>query len=371
MRRLTSLITLFLLSIQPVEAQINADVTVGLDGPTRDLIAKFPKEVHDQLIAALGEALPMLDKSVTAYLDKINDIMDHQINHAHCAMTGVVADVTQRIIIFQKDRKGPLLSFDEFRDQQVKNLHESTSPNIYSRVYNDIAYEAVVTYCEMEILGSSQNAVQDANTYRELTNVWFRVKDSCGTPADCITKQFIAANTAIKENDPRDVQAADAVNLLVKVDKPTGSGLFRSFDPNPYNIALTQLLRTQDAIFVAKFKRQRDAAAFFTKAKDQLSETDGRIAGAKRVLVPQLVHIIAFLMPCTMITAGQIAGARRETDAARTAISLAEDWLNQSSNLDKGLDANIAELRHELQSRGTQVATIEATKEGPISGSCP
>jgi hypothetical protein len=369
------------LSARSSEAQgigipVKVDATVGLDGPTRELISKFPKEVHDQIIAALTEALPMLDKSVNAYLDKVNEILDHQINHAQCAMTGVVAEVTQRITIFSKDRKGPLLSFDDFKKTQLAKLYESTIPTLYSRVYGDVAHEAIVTYCEMEILGQSQDAVQDSNHYRELNNLWFRIKDSCSRPRDCVTKQFAVTKEAVKQNDPRDVQVADAANRLTKVQKPSSSW-FSSFSPEPYNNALAQLVGIQDAIYVAKFKREHDALLLFTKSKDQLAEIDARISTAQRILTPgpfllEGVFSLNIQFPnCKFISAGQIAAAHRETDAIRTAFSLTDDWLSQTLRADQNLRNDIEKYQEDLRSRREATASLEATKEGKVGTGCP
>jgi hypothetical protein len=91
--------------------QVGVNTSVGLDDRTLDLLNRLPKEVREQIVNAVGDALPILDKSVNAYLAKINEILDRQINHAQCSMTGVIAEVDRRAKIGRE--KGPLELFDE------------------------------------------------------------------------------------------------------------------------------------------------------------------------------------------------------------------------------------------------------------------
>src|SRR5215469_15625259 len=116
LRRFSSLILLLTLIFpdffagQGIPVGVNA--TVGLDDRTLDLLNRLPKEVREQIVNAVRDALPILDKSVNAYLAKVDEILDHQINHAQCSVTGVIAEVARRAKLGRE--KGPLELFDEY-----------------------------------------------------------------------------------------------------------------------------------------------------------------------------------------------------------------------------------------------------------------
>jgi hypothetical protein len=280
--RLTSLV-LILALIFPGSAAaqgIPVSVTVGLDGSTRDLLDRLPKEIHDQIIASLQDAMPIIDKSVVSYLAKINEILDHQINHAQCSLTGVVAEVDRRIKLPLTRQKGPLELFDEFEKSELGRVKQSTTAASYAKIYGDIFYDATVTYCEMQISGSVISVIEPENKYRKLTFMWFRLKDSCGTAIDCLQKQRAITKTFLENNDKRDVQSVDATNRLSAVPQPAAPGFFSSFDPAPFESALSQLLAIQDQVSLAKLMR------VLSEAQARLPEADAEIASAKVALQP-------------------------------------------------------------------------------------
>jgi hypothetical protein len=231
-------ILVLLCASAPVVGQFTVDATVGLDEQTRELINRLPANVREQVLATLKDALPLLDKSVDGYLAKVNDILDHQIDHAQCAATGVIAEVDRRVKLPLTREKGPLEIFDDFEKSELGRIRQSSSAAFYARVYGDLFNEATVTYCEMEISGAAENARDDENRYRLLSSTWFRLRNTCSDVSDCVTNERSAVQNTIKGSDIRDVQLVRASERLAKVAEPKAPGFFQSFDVKPYNIAL-------------------------------------------------------------------------------------------------------------------------------------
>jgi hypothetical protein len=200
---------------------VHVDATVGLDEPTRELISKLPQNIHDQLIASLNDALPILQKSVDGYLAKVNDILDHQINHAQCSVTGVMAEANRRLKNLPAIRdKGPLELLDVYENSELGRIRQSSAAAFYARVYGDVFYEASVTYCEMEFSGAAVNTRQDENKYRQLNYMWLRLSGSCNNAGDCVKKQREVTQHLIDISDKRDVQFTGATQKLAMVPKP-------------------------------------------------------------------------------------------------------------------------------------------------------
>lgn len=76
-----------------IKASAGLEVTAGLDKPTRELIARMPAEIRKQTVKLLKDALPLVDSSVLKYLDRVNEIVDTQIDHAACTVTGAAANI--------------------------------------------------------------------------------------------------------------------------------------------------------------------------------------------------------------------------------------------------------------------------------------
>ena len=76
-----------------LRASAGLDATVGLDDKTRAVIEGLPKEVRDQIIGLLRDALPLIDTSVLTYMNRVNEIVDSQINHVQCAAEGIAKSV--------------------------------------------------------------------------------------------------------------------------------------------------------------------------------------------------------------------------------------------------------------------------------------
>src|SRR5262249_23049752 len=72
------------------KASLGLHATAGLDEKTIALLQDFPKELKEQLLELLKGALPLIDTSVLTYMNRVNEILDIQINHLQCAAEGTI-----------------------------------------------------------------------------------------------------------------------------------------------------------------------------------------------------------------------------------------------------------------------------------------
>jgi hypothetical protein len=338
-----------------VPVDVNIDATIGLDEPTRALIGNLPKAMHDQLIASLQDALPILQKNVDEYLAKVNDILDHQINHMQCAITGIAAEADRRWKLPLTRRKGPLELFDAYEKDELGRLRESSTADFYVKVYGDTFYEASVTYCEMEFSGSAIDAQPAENRNRELNRLWLRVSATCSTASDCVKKQREVTQNLIDSSDKRDVQSFHASERLATVPQPVDPGFFTSFDSKPYEKSINQLLSIQDEIRLARIRR---AAELISSLPAKLSIVDSEIARANTALQPTssfgCLHTIS---------AGQVQSAKPHGDTAENLWQESDKAISEAQMADqKNLEVAIKNIRTQLDSERNQIDAINNAK---------
>jgi len=363
-QRFVALLTVFtfLAPAMPAVGQaipVHVDATVGLDEPTRELIDRLPKDIHVELIAALKEALPILQKSVDEYLAKVNDTLDHQINHAQCALTGVIAEANRRIKNLPKTRdKGHLELFDDFEKSELGRIKQSSDAAFYARVYGDTFNEATVTYCAMEFSGAAINIRPDENKYRSLNYMWLRLKGTCDNASDCVKKQIEVTKHLIETSDTRDVQFVRASQKLETVPKPADPSYLTSllisfdltsFDHKPYENTLFQLVGIQDQVLLARVRR---SAQLVGAVPGKLSAIDEEIAKANVALLPiQEFGCGHFISPVQVSNAqahADLTEAPRKEIEAALAEALTADEKNQGEAI-KSIRADLALRRAAIE----------------------
>jgi hypothetical protein len=353
------------LSFGQIAIPVKIDATVGLDEPTRELISRLPREVHDQLIAALQEALPLLDKSVDKYLAQVNGILDHQINHAQCSLTGVIAEADRRLKLPLTREKGPLELFDDFEKSELGRLRESSNAAFHARVYGDVFYEATVTYCEMEFSGSAVNTRDNENKYRQLDYMWLRLRDVCGDSdaQDCLKKTRKHTQTLIDISDARDVSFAMGTEKMKEVPTPPNRGLtdsiFTPFNRGLYETSLAQLLAIADGIALAKVNREHSAAEWAFRARNTLQEVGAEISSARKALEPKLVLCSYWVSPV------QVQEAVKDADFADSHLNEIGVMLQMAAKLDRANQiASFLELNVALKRVRNDIDLIKSAKAG-------
>jgi hypothetical protein len=352
----------------PVTAfgQFSVDGTIGLDQPTRDLISELPKETREEIIKTLQGALPLLDKSVDSYLAAVSDIVDHQIDHAQCAATGIIAEIDRRMKLPGTRTKLPLEIFSNDEKSQLARIKKSSNANFYARLYGDILFDATVTYCEMKISPAAQQARKDEDKYRPLAAAWDRIQDQCGDAVNCVMKLHAATQYIVAKSDPRDIQSVHASEAFAKVLVPDTPSLLQSFDPAPFNAAIVQMIAIQNEIMLASTARQARAASLMSLVQQQLNEVDTKISDAQTILKPRTAPI------CLIgVFQAQIDQAQPQIIAVKNFLDEIDSELSNSVIIDSANQAAAAKkIRdNDLSSRNKTYEALKSTK--PYSNQTP
>lgn len=72
--------------VESLGFSVSADlgVTAGLGKDTRDLIKLMPEEIKIQILDGRSKALPMIDKGVHGYLDRVDNLVSNSGVTAYC-----------------------------------------------------------------------------------------------------------------------------------------------------------------------------------------------------------------------------------------------------------------------------------------------
>jgi len=251
-----------------LRASAGLDATVGLDDKTRAVIEGLPKEVRDQIIGLLRDALPLIDTSVLTYMNRVNEIVDSQINHVQCAAEGIAKSVagTAKEIFGIKPAPIAALKADEVATIS-SSFSANDNPEKYTITYADFLYRAAVTWCSTEIsLEDTATVTTLESQIRPRWFIWYRLYGICSDASNCYDILYAQVSTKKASSDPLDVHAVNATQRLTEVVKPmipTGSS---KYDPTQYEAALGALFSINDSLEVARLARKALAIEAWGKA---------------------------------------------------------------------------------------------------------
>ncbi len=240
--------------------KFEASAKVGIDSETRALIEKLPEDIRVQTIKLLQDALPLIDTSVHGYLDRADEIMGRQIANATCAF-----DAMSKSFWDQIGEPTPISDLSEQWEDLKSDFNRSSSPHAYITQYADFLANAAVTVCRTKVEPMAAATIARLqNDVRVRWLQWSRVEVSCTNAEDCLQQVTEATRKKIKEADPRDVKLVNAAELFGQVQYPSKptffesvSSFFGSFHQDGYESALIKLHRIQDALELAKLKREK------------------------------------------------------------------------------------------------------------------
>lgn len=350
----------------PATGQLSANVnvntysTVGLDEPTRKLIANFlPGPVKDQLLDFLKQALPLVKTNFDQYLKDVNNAVETQILNGQCAGVGLSAEFRQQFTKLLAQNPGPMNEFRNYEKKAIGRLKSSSDPQRYADEYGDLYHMAAVMHCQMAISGALENAVAEETKYRQLDFMWMPLVGRCKDASDCVQKVRQDTQNLIDGSDERDVQFVSATEKLRRVSLPGSAWFTWSFDPKPYESALGQMLDIQKEIRVAQARRQYMALGLVDEAKKKLAAMADEIAKGQAAIKPVRVG------PCRdAVTPQKIAEAYSHADAAASISGEIEGALSQAIALDAANQTVEADKirRDELIPRSETIKTIKNAK---------
>jgi hypothetical protein len=270
---------------------VSAEATAGLDAPTRELIEHLPRELREQVIEGLKEALPLIDEHATEYLSKANDVIDAQINHASCAALGTTQGITR---IFGATLTGtspkPIGDMDKEWEKTRERYGLRSSPHDIVIAYADFLALAALTSCEVASSVEARETVAlDQSAARWRWDVWKRVVDECSVSKACMGLVSMEVHGTIKSADPADLLRVNAVKRLKTLDDtpiPDPGWLTQAADAvgmmhvslGLYEERMSQLYRIENDVLISRLARGR---ALFRRTQLQVAEQQKKFADAK------------------------------------------------------------------------------------------
>lgn len=257
--------------------EVGVDATFGLDQKTMDFINGLAPQVREQVILLLKEALPLIDSSVTAYLDKVDGILEKQINHMQCAAIGAGAALSD-------DLKGklpfggapqPVSKLEGDMKKTITGFKPDVKPHDMRLAYSDLIYRATVTNCQVALAPETAKDVSAIlENVRPRWMVWCRLDGSCTSIKECFSWETEHMKTTLGDADGRDVAKANGDERLAAVKQPATKavGMFsKTFDPTDYEKALGELISIEDGVKLAAAKRRSDARKSIDGARSALA----------------------------------------------------------------------------------------------------
>jgi hypothetical protein len=360
-RLILGVLELFIVPILAV-GQVSVDVhaTAGLDEATRRLLERYPKEVHDQVLAIIQDAMPVLQENVDKFLDKVNVKAERLIVDIKCASIGVLS-ASARANPLDIPFSTPPSAIKELRQiaaREIGHLSRYSGPHDYYDTYSDLSNKAGTIYCEELNISDPSDAAESRVQYEQLGIMWRRLVPYCKNARNCVKMQHESAQKLVKHSDERDLQSSQARETLAKVSYPTDPSIFESFNPAPYENTLGQLLNIQDGLVWYQARREYMAAKLVGDAKKQLSSIDDEIRTGLALIQPiqwfACTHIVDWLGAQKAVQGGNRAEATSVEIDKMLSQAVALDAVNQTKNADN--------LRAELSQKHTDIETLKSAK---------
>jgi flagellar biosynthesis chaperone FliJ len=259
---------------ESLELGLGIDISAGVDRKTRKWVDSLPEKVRIEAIKMLEQALPLVDKSVNGYLDRVEEIMSSTISDAGCqaqAFGKGTIDFLGSAITFSGMPR-PINDLKKEKKAYKKRFDRDTSPTLYADDYADLVANISLTRCQ---LLHSPDAVSRVDLIMEdvlpLFQLWTRLEEeNCTSAENCLEQKLKSIKDMGQRADIRDVAASEYERIISSVHHPKVSS-FRQFRPGPYEVALIKIYRAEDALMLAKFRRISLARMHLDAADDKLS----------------------------------------------------------------------------------------------------
>ncbi|BCM19183.1 hypothetical protein [Mesorhizobium sp. J8] len=262
------------------KASADLEATVGLDQKTREFVDGLPKEVREQILGLLKDALPLIDQSINTYMFRVNEILDKQINHIECAAvgTGEVLGADLKSSLPGMHPPEPVENLQKDKDNTVGSFKANTKPNTYAQAYADFLYRAAVTSCQVGFADQAGVEVAELQTdVRPRWEVWHRVNGTCNDAAGCYATLSKDLKALLDGSNQQDVAAVDGRKRYAAIVPPRVPSFFGHWDPSAHERALGDLLAIQTSLGVAKEAR-------LAVAKDALAAASASVLSAEAAI---------------------------------------------------------------------------------------
>lgn len=267
-----------------LELELGVSAEAGIDRKTRKWIESLPEKIRLEVIKALEDALPLVDKSIHSYLDHVDKIMASTVTDVGCQVQAAgknTIDYLGSTITFS----GMPKPIDNLLDEQARyktRFRRNTTPTLYAHGYADLVGNISLTRCQLqhapEVIPRVELIMTDSLARFHL---WVRLEDEgvCDSAKDCYAKKLATVRDLSSRADLRDKLASDADTILAGVQNPEGS-VIGQFRQGPYEAALMQIYRAEDSLMLAKTLRISSAQKYLNAANNDLSKVDSAYASA-------------------------------------------------------------------------------------------
>jgi hypothetical protein len=265
---------------QEVSAKLKLEA--GLDERTRALIQGMPKEVREQAILALKEALPLIDESVEKYLAEVDVIVTRQLATIDCSINGITKTTIEELMAgFKFWKEGPTM-VEDLRSRANKlpsRFNWKSSPEDYRIFYGDTLQAARTVACANKDTPTSYKEVEVIRN--RLTNdvlPFERLRGNvCTTSESCIRSLKAAISEEIKKADARDLQASKVITRFDAIKKISHF----SFNQPHYVESVRDLFSISDEVRLLGAVRSARFEAEMNLAKTKNEEFKTKLNSAK------------------------------------------------------------------------------------------
>jgi hypothetical protein len=254
-----------------VDLGLSASAEVGISAETRALIQGFPAEVREQLIKALKEAQPIVDKSVLSYLDKVDEILSRQLLNVQCTTVGTAIQVGEEVLAPIRGPAQPVNGIERLWAKHATAFEPDTPLTGESSIlagYADLLHEIHKTHCNVQGVREAAALVllirlKAARRH----NLWLSLQDECSELASCLPVMEAKMQAAVAAADPRDVAVSEVDELRASLKAPEPHRWYQwSFKHAPYEEQLFVLVGMIESVERARAERVAAAA----KERDEL-----------------------------------------------------------------------------------------------------
>ena len=202
-----------------------ARLIAGLDPATRRLIEKMPEKIREEVIQTLIDGLPLVDKSIHSYIDKIDHVTFNRIEQTRCSASGLIqqvpADLKEVILGIEAT---PIMNIVKKYNALDQKITKNSSPDFYRIQYIEYKASADKTVCQFPPQSQQWNFVQEyADKSLDRFNIWNRLHQKCNNLYDCYAKLHQDISSFLKQSNPQDLKTGEvqAQERFTKLPTPS------------------------------------------------------------------------------------------------------------------------------------------------------
>lgn len=383
-RKLLAYVLIILFTLSPhvsgatslsLSAQLKGTLKLeaGLDPSTRALIEGMPKEVREQALQLLRDALPLIDESVAKYLGQVDAIMTRQLATIDCSLTGLSKTTIEELLAglkFWKD--GPTMVEDlRNRANALPGRFKWTStPEDYRVFYGDVLQASRTVACANK---DTKTAYEEAMRIRLMLTSevlpFERMRGlQCKDPAECTNLLKLAVAEKLGTLDSRDVASANAQARLDKVVLPKKPwAILSKFDQAEYVDGLQELYAVQNELLMLSVIRVTRFEANLTQGRVALSSLTSRLASAKQANRSSNGAMTTAVSTLSGVAGEELSVVRKALDEAD---ALIPERRREADELRTNIDAVVLEAKSSVQLFSNQLAELRRQLKSECDDYC-